>query len=55
MAIESFEHLDPEPFEESFDLDPTSTGPLTAIGWLAFVVLLLVSPALVWAVWGWAL
>lgn len=27
------------------------TSPLAAIGWLAFTVLLLISPALVWAGW----
>lgn len=36
----------------------TSTSETTAwsaIGWLLFTILLLVSPALVWAVWVWAL
>lgn len=37
------------------DSTPTPTGPLTAIGWLLFAVLLVLSPVIVWAVWGWLL
>lgn len=29
----------------------TDTSPLTAIGWLLFTILLLISPAVVWAGW----
>lgn len=48
-----------EPETATFDLEPAEyvapTGPLAALGWLAFAVALAVSPALVWACWGWLL
>jgi hypothetical protein len=30
-----------------------ATGPLVAIGWVLFLILLAISPALVWAGWKW--
>lgn len=34
---------------------PPPTGPLSAIGWLAFAILLVVSPAITLAAWRWLL
>lgn len=37
------------------EADTAPTSPWRALGWLLFLLLLVCSPAVVWAVWTWSL